>query len=221
MIKGVFFFSSFLLWFKWICINKEVGLLLSRMNLTVPLLQRIKDKKLRQNMKQSETLAKKAKDAAARAEILLTTEPGYVLFPAYPLFFFWLAVSDLGISFIQTEAETEATWKVKQSDIKAAVGALAANKSFELNLDKYGPYTLDYTRNGRFMVLGGSKGHVALIDIVKSKSLCELNLKENVYDVQYVLLLPLLACYWSKMIKCQMIKVDYSTLNLLLVLRLN
>ena len=51
-----------------------------------------------------------------------------------------------------------------QTQIKKSVDVESAEKAFELNLPQFGPYTIDYTRNGRFVALGGRKGHVAAID---------------------------------------------------------
>lgn len=62
--------------------------------------------------------------------------------------------------------------------------ALSVAQMFSLKLEEFGPYTLDYTRNGRcalllaclragvdahlasgrYLLLGGRKGHLALID---------------------------------------------------------
>ena len=54
--------------------------------------------------------------------------------------------------------------RVTQTQIKKSVDVESAEKAFELNLPQFGPYTIDYTRNGRFVALGGRKGHVAAID---------------------------------------------------------
>lgn len=42
-----------------------------------------------------------------------------------------------------------------------------AKEIFELKLPDLGPYALDYTRNGRFLVLGGRLGHLALLDALR------------------------------------------------------
>lgn len=50
---------------------------------------------------------------------------------------------------IEVEDELERTWKVTQADIVDSSALGAANKSFNLKLDEFGPYAVDYTRNGR------------------------------------------------------------------------
>ncbi len=50
----------------------------------------------------------------------------------------------------------------------------AAQKAFDLALPALGPYALDFTRNGRFLLLGGRRGHLALLDWQRAKLLCEV-----------------------------------------------
>ena len=60
----------------------------------------------------------------------------------------FLLPSDNG-GLIQVENDLERTWKVSQKDIKRDVGVGAASKGFDLNLEHFGPYSVDYTPNGR------------------------------------------------------------------------
>ena len=55
------------------------------------------------------------------------------------------------------------TFKFKQDEIADAVDSSTANKKFELKLPEFGPYTIDYSRTGRDLLLE-VKGHVASID---------------------------------------------------------
>ncbi len=101
--------------------------------------------------------------SAARTEILLQEEKGYI------------------------EAEgMERTFKFKQQDIKEAVDITTAKKSFDLNLTDFGPYRLDYTRNGRELLIAGSKGHVATFDWKSGKLGCEVHLNETVRDIKWL-----------------------------------
>lgn len=87
--------------------------------------------------------------------------------------------------FLEPEGEMERTRKFTQKDVGAAVDAATANKQFDLKLVELGPYTVNYSRNGRRMLLGGRKGHVASIDWRLGLLDCELFLNETVHAVQY------------------------------------
>lgn len=54
--------------------------------------------------------------------------------------------------FLEAEG-LEKTFKLKQRDIVNAVDVASAQKSFELKLDTFGPYRINYTRNGRWTKL--------------------------------------------------------------------
>lgn len=54
------------------------------------------------------------------------------------------------------------------------MGAGAARKVFDLKLTELGPYNLAFTRNGRHMLLGGRKGHLAVMDWQSMRTVCEL-----------------------------------------------
>lgn len=124
----------------------------------------IKDKKIRGNLKALEERYQDAALKAKDAEILLENESG----------------------FLEPEGELEKTYKVRQDEIKTDVAVETAKKSFELNLDQLGPYTADYSRNGRDLLLAGRKGHVATIDWRTGKLGCELQLGETVRDAKWL-----------------------------------
>lgn len=126
-------------------------------------LNTVKDKKLRANLKRIESKYQAAILGAKDAEILLENQEG----------------------FLQPESELERTYKVRQSDISEAVGVQQAKKSFEFKLD-LGPYTLDYTRNGRSLLLAGQKGHIATCDWRDGKQGCELHLNETIRDAKWL-----------------------------------
>ncbi|ETN43795.1 uncharacterized protein HMPREF1541_11119 [Cyphellophora europaea CBS 101466] len=123
----------------------------------------VKDKKLRANLKRIESKYKDAVLSAKDAEILYENEEG----------------------FLQPESELEKTYKIQQSDIVGAVGVQQAKKSVDFKLDM-GPYTADYTRNGRSLLLAGRKGHVATCEWRDGRPGCELNLNETIRDAKWL-----------------------------------
>ncbi|CAB3980828.1 probable U3 small nucleolar RNA-associated 7 [Paramuricea clavata] len=123
----------------------------------------IKDKKLRGKLKSHESKYREAAVQAARSELLLPEEAGYL------------------------EAEgLEKTYHFKQSDIVKAVDISTANKHFELNLETFAPYNINYTRDGRNLLLGGRKGHLAAFDWKDKKLKCEFHVQETIRDVRWL-----------------------------------
>ena len=101
--------------------------------------------------------------SAAAAEVLLTEQAGSL------------------------EAEgMDRTYKFTQKAIAENVDVQTSQKIFDLHLDQFGPYNVDFTRSGRHMLLGGSLGHLALIDTLRNKPMCEIQLRDRIRDVQFL-----------------------------------
>lgn len=127
-------------------------------------LGRIKDKKLRGNLKALESKYKDATFKARDAEILLENDSG----------------------LLEPEEELEKTYRVRQQDIIDELPEQAAKKGFELKLNSLGPYVTDYTRNGRELLLAGKKGHIATMDWRSGKLGCEIQLGDTVRDAKWL-----------------------------------
>ncbi|WLF76815.1 putative U3 small nucleolar RNA-associated protein 7 [Lodderomyces elongisporus] len=123
-----------------------------------------KDKKLNSKLERINREQKEAKLAAAGTSYLLPEEAG----------------------FLEADGPMEKTFKFKQDEIVKAVDASTARKKFELKLPEFGPYQFDYSRNGRDLLLGGKKGHVASMDWRTGHLNCELHLNETVHAVKYL-----------------------------------
>jgi hypothetical protein len=68
----------------------------------------------------------------------------------------------------------EETWQIQQQQIVSAVEQGAARKAFDLNLPDLGPYSMAYTRAGRHIVLGGARGHLAVMEWQRGHLTCEV-----------------------------------------------
>jgi U3 small nucleolar RNA-associated protein 7 len=75
---------------------------------------------------------------------------------------------------------------MRQRDIAAAVDVGVARKAVDLELDHYGPYRCAYSRNGRYMLLAGEKGHVATVDWNRFAVTSEFHVKDLVRDVTFL-----------------------------------
>ncbi|KAI8476944.1 MAG: WD40-repeat-containing domain protein [Monoraphidium minutum] len=95
----------------------------------------------------------------------------------------WLAPAEAGA----LEAEgAEETWRFKQEDIAAAVAVGARRKAFDLPLPDLGPYCGAYSRSGRHLVLGGRRGHLAVMEWERSRLVCEVQVAETTRAVTFL-----------------------------------
>lgn len=127
-------------------------------------LEGLRDKKLKGQLAIREELYGKSAKAAAKAEKwLMPSEGGYL------------------------EAEgIEKTWRIKQEAIAREVDILSSKNQYDIVLPDLGPYTLDFTSSGRYMALGGRKGHLAIIDMKNMGLIKEFQVRETVRDMAFL-----------------------------------
>ncbi|KAJ3108209.1 Small subunit (SSU) processome component [Phlyctochytrium bullatum] len=123
----------------------------------------IEDKKLKGTLRK---IGKKYEDAAkkaARSEKLQLEEAGFL------------------------EAEgMERTYKFTQKELEENVDMATQRKMFALDLDVFGPYHLDYTRNGRHLLLAGQKGHISTFNWETKALGCEFHVRETIRSVKWL-----------------------------------
>ncbi|OCT66161.1 WD repeat domain 46 S homeolog isoform X1 [Xenopus laevis] len=82
--------------------------------------------------------------------------------------------------------ENQDTCTITQEDIAEVVDITSGSKHFNLNLNQFGPYRINYTRNGRQLLLAGQRGHVASLEWQSKKLTCEMNVMEAINDVNWL-----------------------------------
>lgn len=91
--------------------------------------RRIKHKGLKKTMKENQEKIVKSSKQNAAAEILLEETAGFI-----------------------EPGDAERVYKFKQEDILQNVDLNTAKNAFDLQLTNFGPYSIDYSRNGRFFI---------------------------------------------------------------------
>ena len=119
--------------------------------------------RLKVGIKRSEKKISDATKRAAQAELLLPTEAGV----------------------LEAETEMERTARLPQWKIAQAVDAQTKRKAYNMQLDKFGPYRCSYSANGQHLLLGGQKGHIAVVDWANARVVRELHVRETVRDVTF------------------------------------
>ncbi|GJN93412.1 hypothetical protein Rhopal_006467-T1 [Rhodotorula paludigena] len=87
---------------------------------------------------------------------------------------------------MEAEGDLERTWRVTQDEIAQGSALAAEGKQLKLDLPEFGPYAVDYTRNGRHLAIAGRLGHVGTFDVLSSALHSELHLRETVRDVKWL-----------------------------------
>ncbi|KAL0238932.1 hypothetical protein PCE1_004623 [Barthelona sp. PCE] len=91
------------------------------------------------------------------------------------------------------EAEgLEKTYKFKQTDIAEHVDVQTNAKMLDLELD-FGSYHLDYSYDGRLLLLGGEKGHISLMEWQDAKLSAEFHIYKRIVDCRVLDNTPLIA----------------------------
>ncbi|CAI5521220.1 unnamed protein product [Closterium sp. Naga37s-1] len=95
----------------------------------------------------------------------------------------WLLPSEAG--YVEAEG-VERTSNLSQADIVQHVGAGSRRAAFDLKLPELGPYKAAYSLNGRSLLLGGRKGHLAVVDWRRCHVTSEIQVRETVHDVCFL-----------------------------------
>ena len=103
---------------------------------------KIKFKSLRMTMKSEQEKVTKSAEQTAAAEILLRGEKGFINITPQE-------TPNTTNEFIQSSNVQAPIYKLKQSDICEHVDLNTVKNQFDLQLHDFGPYNINYSRNGR------------------------------------------------------------------------
>lgn len=121
-----------------------------------------KDKRVAAKLKNKQVLDKEIQRRLKEREVLLPEQQGFL------------------------EAEgVERTIKFKQEEIKEHLPHDNVSNIFDLELE-HGPYFVDYTRNGKYLLMGGRKGHISMLDWKEKSLVAEFSVNEKIRDVQFL-----------------------------------
>lgn len=73
----------------------------------------------------------------------------------------------------------ERTHRTSQNKLRGLLHAGSARRIFQLTLPRFGPYGCSWSRDGRWSVIAGHRGHVAVVDMRRLRVQVELQLRET------------------------------------------
>lgn len=145
----------------------------------------IKDRKLKGQLNASERLARDAALSAAKVRLAAAQTCGGCGGRAHSSLAAqteqWLLPAEAG--FLEAEG-MERTYRFSQEALASSADATSSRKAFDLSLPELGPYCLDYTPNGRHVLLGGRKGHLAVVDWAKPRLTTEIQVRHRCFSAQ-------------------------------------
>ena len=79
-------------------------------------------------------------------------------------------------AYLPTHPPLQRTYKITQSTLAESLDEQTARQIYNLNLTASAPYTVNYSRTGRQLLLAGRTGHVAILDALTRNLTMELQL---------------------------------------------
>ena len=102
------------------------------------------------------------------------------------------------------ENEIDKTLKVSQDYLKSILPKYNADNIFDLNLEDKAPFYIDYSRNGKYLLLAGEKGNISMLDWRDKNLITEFDTDSTISNIKYAY-----SCYISNSYTRQIIAVTF------------
>ena len=88
--------------------------------------------------------------------------------------------------YIIPENSNEKTLKYSQDYLKSVLPKYNSDNIFDLELPENGPFNIDYTANGKYLLLGGEKGNISMLDWKEKNLILDFNIESKISSIKFL-----------------------------------
>ena len=88
--------------------------------------------------------------------------------------------------YMIAENENEKTLKFSQDYLKSVLPKYNSDNIFDLELPEYGPFNIDYTKNGKYLLMGGEKGNISMMEWKEKNLILEFNVETKINAIKFL-----------------------------------
>ena len=88
--------------------------------------------------------------------------------------------------YIIPENKNEKTLKYSQDYLKSVLPKYNSDNIFDLELPEYGPINIDYTKNGKYLLMGGEKGNISMMDWKEKNLILEFSVETKINAIKFL-----------------------------------
>ena len=88
--------------------------------------------------------------------------------------------------YIIPENSNEKTLKYSQDYLKSVLPKYNSDNIFDLELPENGPFNIDYTANGKYLLLGGEKGNISMLDWKEKNLILDFNVESKISSIKFL-----------------------------------
>lgn len=88
--------------------------------------------------------------------------------------------------YMLPENPNEKTLKYSQDYLKKVLPKYNSDNIFDLSLPENGPFYIDYTRNGKYLLMGGEKGIISMLDWKEKNLILDFNVETKINSIKFL-----------------------------------